>query len=87
MHEGFEIGYEEKDDSGTSTPKDKLFSEDADYASVFKSRPRVAHSPVTSPVAGMDDVFEEDSYLDDSSFVDDHMIVGDSPSKATFRAK
>ncbi|PGG97490.1 hypothetical protein GX51_07302 [Blastomyces parvus] len=35
--------------SGTSTPKEQLFSQDADYASVFKSRPRVAVSPVNSP--------------------------------------
>lgn len=33
----------------SSTPQDKLFEEDADYASVFKSRPRVAHSPISSP--------------------------------------
>lgn len=32
-------------ESGSSTPRDSLFSEDADYASVFKSRPRVAQSP------------------------------------------
>ncbi|PWY73560.1 hypothetical protein BO70DRAFT_364450 [Aspergillus heteromorphus CBS 117.55] len=33
----------------SSTPRDELFEEEADYASVFKSRPRVAHSPVASP--------------------------------------
>jgi hypothetical protein len=32
-----------------ATPTDKLFSGDADYASVFKSRPRVAVSPQPSP--------------------------------------
>lgn len=31
--------------SGSSTPRDQLFSDQADYASVFKSRPRVAVSP------------------------------------------
>lgn len=37
------------DRSGASTPRDELFSEDADYASVFKSRPRIATSPHCSP--------------------------------------
>jgi hypothetical protein len=32
-----------------ATPTDKLFSEEADYESVFKTRPRVALSPVWSP--------------------------------------
>ncbi|KIW06134.1 uncharacterized protein PV09_03297 [Verruconis gallopava] len=32
-----------------ATPTEKLFSDDAEYASVFKSRPRVALSPVFSP--------------------------------------
>ncbi|KAK4984046.1 hypothetical protein LTR50_006846 [Elasticomyces elasticus] len=31
------------------TPHEKLFSEDAEYASVFKSRPKIALSPVVSP--------------------------------------
>ena len=35
--------------SGASTPRDKLFSDEADYASVFKSRPRIAVSPSLSP--------------------------------------
>lgn len=35
--------------SGSSTPRDKLFSDEADYASVFKSRPRIAVSPSLSP--------------------------------------
>lgn len=34
--------------SGASTPREELFSTD-DYASVFKSRPRIALSPVASP--------------------------------------
>ncbi|KAN0079095.1 HAUS augmin-like complex subunit 6 N-terminus domain containing protein [Elaphomyces granulatus] len=37
------------DRSGATTPRDDLFSEDADYASVFKSRPRIATSPHCSP--------------------------------------
>src|SRR5699024_5094705 len=35
--------------SGRSTPRDELFDDNADYDSVFKSRPRVAHSPILSP--------------------------------------
>ncbi|KAL9110686.1 MAG: hypothetical protein Q9227_004863 [Pyrenula ochraceoflavens] len=39
----------ESPQSGESTPKEQLFSESADYASVFKSRPRIATSPNVSP--------------------------------------
>lgn len=35
--------------SRSSTPRDKLFEEEADYASVFKSRPKIAVSPLLSP--------------------------------------
>jgi hypothetical protein len=35
--------------SGSSTPRDELFSDAAAYDSVFKSRPRVALSPALSP--------------------------------------
>ncbi|KAL1956121.1 hypothetical protein VTO42DRAFT_7640 [Malbranchea cinnamomea] len=35
--------------SGAVTPREDLFSEDADYTSVFKSRPKVAMSPVNTP--------------------------------------
>jgi hypothetical protein len=35
--------------SGEVTPKEDLFSDDIDYDRVFKSRPRVAHSPIMSP--------------------------------------
>jgi len=34
------------------TPIAKLFAEDAEYASVFKSRPKIATSPVESSPAG-----------------------------------
>ncbi|CEJ53837.1 hypothetical protein PMG11_00177 [Penicillium brasilianum] len=44
----------------SSTPKDKLFEEDADYASVFKSRPRVAHSPISSPAVHVSPSVDED---------------------------
>jgi HAUS augmin-like complex subunit 6 N-terminus len=48
--------------SGSSTPRDKLFSDEAEYASVFKSRPKVALSPALSPersVMGLDSLLEE----------------------------
>ncbi|KAL4783083.1 HAUS augmin-like complex subunit 6 N-terminus-domain-containing protein [Aspergillus varians] len=35
--------------SRASTPRDDLFEDQTDYASVFKSRPRIALSPVASP--------------------------------------
>ncbi|KAJ5363600.1 uncharacterized protein N7496_009313 [Penicillium cataractarum] len=44
----------------SSTPQDKLFEEDADYASVFKSRPRVAHSPISSPAVHVSPSMDED---------------------------
>lgn len=34
---------------GSTTPKELLFSDEAEYASVFKSRPKIALSPVYSP--------------------------------------
>ncbi|EKV12345.1 HAUS augmin-like complex subunit 6 N-terminus-domain-containing protein [Penicillium digitatum] len=45
-----------------STPQDKLFEEDAEYASVFKSRPRVALSPISSPAVHVSPSFEEDHF-------------------------
>lgn len=38
----------EETKSGDSTPKELLFSDDIDYEHVFKSRPRVAHSPISA---------------------------------------
>jgi len=52
--------------SGASTPQDKLFEEDAEYASVFKSRPRVALSPISSPAVHVSpSLGEEEFELDD----------------------
>lgn len=58
--------------SGASTPRDEIFSDEADYASVFKSRPRVVQSPLMSPAVhvglesnqGMYDEDEGSSALD-----------------------
>ncbi|KAF7715996.1 Uncharacterized protein PECH_004577 [Penicillium ucsense] len=64
--------------SRSSTPKDKLFEEDADYASVFKSRPRIALSPISSPA-----VHVSPSMMVDESFTleydDSELGGGDSP--------
>jgi hypothetical protein len=52
--------------SRASTPQDQLFEEDAEYASVFKSRPRVALSPISSPAVHVSPSFEDESFvLDD----------------------
>lgn len=62
--------------SNDSTPREKLFTDDADMSSVFKSRPKIALSPTLSPDRSM---FEDDTilasragdlYLDDASDVD-----------------
>lgn len=39
----------EEGDSGSTTPKEILFSDDIDYDRIFKSRPRIAQSPIFSP--------------------------------------
>ncbi|OJD17446.1 hypothetical protein AJ78_02471 [Emergomyces pasteurianus Ep9510] len=56
--------------SGASTPKEELFSQDADYASVFKSRPRVAMSPVISPSVHMLPMDDSDMDADADQTVD-----------------
>lgn len=50
--------------SGASTPQDKLFEEDVEYASVFKSRPRVALSPISSPAVHFDPSLDENEDFD-----------------------
>ncbi|KAI9839193.1 MAG: hypothetical protein M1819_003186 [Sarea resinae] len=65
------------DDSNSSTPKEELFSVEAEYASVFKSRPKIALSPMASPVAG-----EDFSALEGMSALDEEAELeawGDSP--------
>ena len=57
------------DISRASTPQDRLFEEDAEYASVFKSRPRVALSPISSPAVHVSPSDEEDSF--DLDYYDD----------------
>jgi hypothetical protein len=60
-----------------ATPTEKLFSEDAEYTSVFKSRPKIALSPVWSP-----DVPDTPAPLDESLDSDDDVqdeVWGSSP--------
>jgi hypothetical protein len=40
---------EEPMEKRTATPMEKLLSPDAEYDSVFKSRPKIAMSPVLTP--------------------------------------
>jgi hypothetical protein len=47
---------------GDATPEEKLFSEEAEYASVFKSRPRVALSPVPFTPSEVEDGGSESGY-------------------------
>lgn len=62
--------------SGASTPRDDLFTEEAEYASIFKSRPRVAHSPLMSPAVhvGFDDAIA-DADADTGDYVEDDESV------------
>ncbi|OMP89019.1 hypothetical protein BK809_0005740 [Diplodia seriata] len=49
---------------GRATPKDKLFEEDVDESSVFKSRPKIAASPLLEPEEGAGDGMSELEYDD-----------------------
>lgn len=51
--------------SGASTPRDDLFSEEAEYASIFKSRPRVATSPLMSPAVPVGFDYDAEEYVED----------------------
>ncbi|GLA46256.1 hypothetical protein AnigIFM63604_009049 [Aspergillus niger] len=67
--------------SRASTPRDELFDEEADYASVFKSRPRVAHSPVASPAVHISPIGDFDLSPDEEIDLDggDEEYVQDTP--------
>ncbi|OJD28275.1 hypothetical protein ACJ73_00327 [Blastomyces percursus] len=75
--------------SGTSTPKEELFSQDADYASVFKSRPRVAMSPVNSPAVHILplDGSDMDGDGDRSIDMDAEMSEGDLQNSPLFATR
>ncbi|OAX83205.1 hypothetical protein ACJ72_02439 [Emergomyces africanus] len=73
--------------SGTSTPKEELFSQDADYASVFKSRPRVAMSPVNSPSVHMLPIDDSDMEADQSLDMDSGVAGGDLQNSPLFSTR
>ena len=50
------------EDHEDMTPPEQLFSEDADYASIFKSRPKIAMSPTDSPA--LDESFAMNALVD-----------------------
>lgn len=63
------------------TPREQLFDEGVEYDSVFKSRPRVAHSPLMSPSAAEydDEDVEEFSMVGALRELDDERELGSSP--------
>lgn len=70
-----------------STPPELLFEQDANYASVFKSRPKVALSPTATSMImhdELDDIIEGESSEDDH---DDVAFVRGSNSSPSVRAK
>lgn len=48
-------------DAEKNTPPEKLFNDDVEYASVFKSRPRIAMSPTPSPLPGEGPSMDDDT--------------------------
>jgi hypothetical protein len=71
--------------SGASTPHDELFSENADYASVFKSRPRVATSPLFSPAIHVGLDADGNEYDEDGESVLDLAVDGSPLAGARMR--
>jgi hypothetical protein len=65
----FEIIEEAKSTDPERTPKEILFSDEIDYDRVFKSRPRIATSPVFSPAVN-DAGYEEGEFGSDGEDVD-----------------
>ncbi|CAD0106081.1 unnamed protein product, partial [Aureobasidium uvarum] len=63
-----------------TTPRDKLFEQDAEYASVFKSRPKIAMSPVLSPELDLQMEDAEDfSFEGDAEGAESMMGLQSSP--------
>ena len=63
-----------------TTPRDKLFEQDAEYASVFKSRPKIAMSPVLSPQLDLQMEEAEDfSFEGDADGAESMMKLHSSP--------
>ncbi|KAI4851233.1 hypothetical protein E4T44_02256 [Aureobasidium sp. EXF-8845] len=63
-----------------TTPRDKLFEQDAEYASVFKSRPKIAMSPVLSPGLELEMEEAEEFSFEENAEGDESMVgVQSSP--------
>ncbi|KAF2999858.1 hypothetical protein E8E13_007805 [Curvularia kusanoi] len=62
----------EEGQSGTRTPQEDLLSPDIDYDRVFRSRPRIATSPIFSPekYPGHDEDAEKDCYEEEITGID-----------------
>jgi len=58
---------ESTDDGKDSTPREELFTQEADYMSVFKSRPKIALSPTISPSMGAEGLSDLDEGTDHTS--------------------
>lgn len=77
---------EKQSQTRASTPRDELFEEQADYNSVFKSRPRVAHSPIASPAVHVTPLGEFGLDADEDSVGDlEEMDLIASPSARGLR--
>jgi hypothetical protein len=57
-----------------TTPRDKLFEQDAEYASVFKSRPKIAMSPVLSPGLELEMEEAEEFSFEENAEGDESMV-------------
>jgi hypothetical protein len=67
----FEMIEESKSTDPERTPKEALFSDEIDYDRVFKSRPRIATSPVFSPPQnGNEEDYDDDSDVDGVTGID-----------------
>jgi hypothetical protein len=66
----FEIIEESKSTDPERTPKEALFSDEIDYDRVFKSRPRIATSPVFSPPQTNDEGDYDDEDVDGVTGID-----------------
>lgn len=85
----FELIEEARSSDPQLTPKEILFSDEVDYDRVFKSRPRIATSPVFSPGIGDGDEDDDDDVdgvtgidlRDVDQDDDDAMGWADSPSR------
>ena len=70
---------EQSERPGAITPQGDLFSQDADYASVFKSRPKIAMSPVNTPPVQLPSFDDMDSAYDEDEDRTQDITLPSSP--------